>query len=499
MTKFLFTILFLKFSFASQLSLENINDVLINFLLEKNKTNLSVSNIQTFDDNKDSTIIYIVNLNPKGFVILSGSKKSRPILGYSFANNIDSNDLPTQLDFIIKSYIRGIEYLIENDIPPDQENLNLYKQYLDGSFNNSILNRSIAPLISANWNQGGEWNDYCPNNSLVGCVAVAMGQIMNYWNHPTQGYGYSQYYDQNHGIIGVNFEDYNYNFQNMYDNYATEDSQLLLYHSGVAVQMSYSQWASGASVCWEGPSAQHALDNHFRYNDDITCEVKINYSEDDWELLIKDQLDRGWPIIYRGYSDDSGHAWNIDGYEDSFYHCNWGWGGSSNGYFYFDNLNGGGYNFIDNQAALLNIIPDDILAPEALFDFNINELLVEFNDLSFIVNSDDIISWNWSFGDGNISSEQSPIHTYQDYGEYQVSLTVQNSYGLDSFPHLENIVIANYFGDINEDFSINVLDIIDLLNFILANELSNSLDYDLNFDSTINILDIIILIQLIIN
>ena len=174
---------------------------MINFLLEKNKTNLSVSNIQTFDDNKDSTIIYIVNLNPKGFVILSGSKKSRPILGYSFANNIDSNDLPTQLDFIIKSYIRGIEYLIENDIPPDQENLNLYKQYLDGSFNNSILNRSIAPLISANWNQGGEWNDYCPNNSLVGCVAVAMGQIMNYWNHPTQGYGYSQYYDQNHGII----------------------------------------------------------------------------------------------------------------------------------------------------------------------------------------------------------------------------------------------------------------------------------------------------------
>ena len=67
---------------------------------------------------------------------------------------------------------------------------------------------SIAPLISANWNQGGEWNDYCPNNSLVGCVAVAMGQVMNYWNHPAQGYGYSQYYDQNHGVIGVNFEDY---------------------------------------------------------------------------------------------------------------------------------------------------------------------------------------------------------------------------------------------------------------------------------------------------
>ena len=99
MKNFLLTILFLKFSFASQLSLENINDVLINFLLQKNKINLSVSSFQSFEDNKDSTIIYIVNLNPKGFVILSGSKKSRPILGYSFANNIDLNDLPTQLDF----------------------------------------------------------------------------------------------------------------------------------------------------------------------------------------------------------------------------------------------------------------------------------------------------------------------------------------------------------------------------------------------------------------
>ena len=98
-----------------------------------------------------------------------------------------------------------------------------------------------------------------------------MGQIMNYWNHPTQGYGYSQYYDQNHGIIGVNFEDYSYNFQNMYDNYATEDSQLLLYHSGVAVQMSYSQWASGASVCWK----DHLLNMHWIIILDIMMILRV--------------------------------------------------------------------------------------------------------------------------------------------------------------------------------------------------------------------------------
>ena len=65
----------------------------------------------------------------------------------------------------------------------------------------------------------------------------------------------------------------------MYDDYPTEDSQLLLFHAGVAVHMNYTPWASGASVCWEGPSAQNALDEHFGYNDNITCEVKINYTE----------------------------------------------------------------------------------------------------------------------------------------------------------------------------------------------------------------------------
>ena len=83
--------------------------------------------------------------------------------------------------------------------------------------------------------------------------------------------------------------------------------------------MDYSPWGSGASVCWEGPSAQDALDNHFGFNDMVTCEVKINYTDGEWESLIKDQLNRGWPIVYRGYSDDAGHAWNMDGYQNNYY------------------------------------------------------------------------------------------------------------------------------------------------------------------------------------
>ncbi|MBN1166048.1 MAG: PKD domain-containing protein [Methanospirillaceae archaeon] len=48
---------------------------------------------------------------------------------------------------------------------------------------------------------------------------------------------------------------------------------------------------------------------------------------------------------------------------------------------------------------------------------------VQFYDLS---TGFGIISWNWDFGDGTGSIEQSPPHTYLKEGTYQVSLTVSN-------------------------------------------------------------------------
>jgi len=41
-------------------------------------------------------------------------------------------------------------------------------------------------------------------------------------------------------------------------------------------------------------------------------------------------------------------------------------------------------------------------------------------------------AWHWDFGDGNSSSEQSPLHEYDSAGVYQVCLTVSNPYGSDT-------------------------------------------------------------------
>ena len=74
--------------------------------------------------------------------------------------------------------------------------------------------------------------------------------------------------------------------------------------------------------------------------------------------LIKENLDLGQPIIHDGFDSDGGHAWNVDGYDDDDnFHMNWGWGGSSNGWFTVDNLVAGGWSMNDDRSILVNISP----------------------------------------------------------------------------------------------------------------------------------------------
>ena len=66
------------------------------------------------------------------------------------------------------------------------------------------------------------------------------------------------------------------------------------------------------------------------------------------------------PVLYRGWSESSGgHVFVCDGYNTSDQlHFNWGWGGSSDGYFTIGSLNPGSYNFNDGCYATIGIRPN---------------------------------------------------------------------------------------------------------------------------------------------
>lgn len=68
------------------------------------------------------------------------------------------------------------------------------------------------------------------------------------------------------------------------------------------------------------------------------------------------------------------------------------------------------------------------IAPVAAFTANnplgFAPLSVQFTDHSTFAES-----WTWDFGDGNSSTEQNPMHTYENVGSYTVTLTVSNEVG----------------------------------------------------------------------
>jgi PKD repeat protein len=84
---------------------------------------------------------------------------------------------------------------------------------------------------------------------------------------------------------------------------------------------------------------------------------------------------------------------------------------------------------------------------------------VSFTDAS----TDGPTSWSWSFGDGNTSTAQNPMHTYTTPGTYSVSLTVSNAYGSDTHTEVDYVTVnqgGGYTGQgfilsKNSDFSTN--------------------------------------------
>ena len=52
---------------------------------------------------------------------------------------------------------------------------------------------------------------------------------------------------------------------------------------------------------------------------------------------------------------------------------------------------------------------------------------VSFTDLS----TGNIVSWLWEFGDGNTSTDQNPVHTYNGVGTFTISLTVTDQFNSD--------------------------------------------------------------------
>jgi len=86
--------------------------------------------------------------------------------------------------------------------------------------------------------------------------------------------------------------------------------------------------------------------------------------------------------------------------------------------------------------------PESFVTPVTNFTANmtsgVKPLTVEFTDLS----TNGPGSWNWSFGDGNFSTVQNPVHTYEFTGTFTVSLNATNAGGSNVSTRTNYIIVT---------------------------------------------------------
>ena len=105
----------------------------------------------------------------------------------------------------------------------------------------------------------------------------------------------------------------------------------------------------------------------------------------------------------------------------------------------------------ENASAIPNSPPTALFSYYPKNPFSGDE--ISFMDRSTDPNGRaDIKSWDWDFGDGNTSSEQNPLHSYDRSGVYNVSLTVEDGSGEKSSYNV-SIEVLNVPPDANFSFT----------------------------------------------
>ncbi len=90
---------------------------------------------------------------------------------------------------------------------------------------------------------------------------------------------------------------------------------------------------------------------------------------------------------------------------------------------------GGSASLLDQDLITVN---EQMSPPVANFSSNVTTGLVPLEVQFSNMSQNQVDSYLWNFGDGNESMDENPSHTYQEAGQYSVSLVVSGPYGEDT-------------------------------------------------------------------
>ena len=337
---------------------------------------------------------YVFNNEAGGFVIVSGDDRANDVLGYSDKGTFVADNVPINMKEWLEEYAQQIKYIQE-------------QTQSSSSIRKTPARAAVAPMLTTKWDQGYPYNTNCPDffgqgKCVTGCEATALAQVMFYHraksvNKTTTtipGYTCEREWTIDSKPCHIEIDaipagspiDWN-NMRELYNGSETAAQTQaianLMKYCGASMNMDYAKGQSDAHIA----NAPIALKTYFDYRDDTELVWRLYISSnDEWETLIYNELSNNRPVFYHGMhsteDDADGHVFVCDGYDGTgYYHFNWGWSGSYDGYFLLSAI---GPNedrqYPYWQAALINAAPNEPDVPSIYLSTDAIELYVNMSD-----------------------------------------------------------------------------------------------------------------------
>lgn len=412
------------YSYTQEYRLAEIEDIAYSFFndmpqyapdIDGNHPIRQLSSIEAIS--RDSiNYMYIANaVDSAGWIIMSNEKTYPCIIALCDSGTLtyDQNTLPPALLHILEQHMDAIDSTRANNFSKIQ----LAEEYIDVEARTTYT--SPIFLKENYWQQYGNngwydcdkvYNKFVPashdvtcGRALVGCGAVAMAQIMQYWQWPDYAFIKDTIIG---GVCHGNDNQRFYDWAHM-PNMINESTDI---YEVDAVAGLLRDCAYAANTIFWGDAGSSALIGNINgaLQDEFGFHTKryYEYVWTDMEPVLCQEIDANRPVLCQAWKtvwqpfSISAHTFIMTGYKkisinddmETLYYINWGWGYGYNGYV---NLDFNGYD--GNRTFLTEIYPkcdirsDDVslINPLVIMDnqtyYSTNNVVIGSNSNSVIV------------------------------------------------------------------------------------------------------------------
>jgi len=389
----LVVIMILATSWSASASQQDAATVAKNFLAFRHSLKTVEKMIPLIMKTGDQVYGYQATLSGGGYLLLTATKQVLPVKAFSLQNSFE--DLPEPYrNYLMAEMQASFSAAQGSRLPQTSSEASTAWDFL---LQLPRVPQTYAPdtfLLTTTWDQGYPYNKFLPEvggqHVLVGCVNVAMGQLMNYHQWPPSGRGVVYHDWSGQELRSVLYHPLEY--ARMPDSLtASGASQVgidevahLLTDLGVANNTAFSVDKSGTNF-----NPQVLIDN-FGYAPDIK---EMATTDSSFFITLGNEIDNGRPVLI----SIPGHMAVVDGYASdptgTRMHLNLGWGGTADDFYYLDQDIIAGNIIFSSQFPFImyyNILPCKTVDCDIILEAGDS---VNGNSIAGVFDKEDDIDW----------------------------------------------------------------------------------------------------------